>query len=93
MLVDSDMVLSMNSEKGKKSKHVKFVQLFDVPSVQNPGLISIQERRDNHSSVDFQICGDMDFVLMQPPQGLASLGDLRVEIIFCMYFKLFTFVS
>lgn len=55
-----ETVFPTNAKNGKEGMHVKFLYLFDVFLVQNPGHTSIQKRRDNHSSGNFQLHGNTD---------------------------------
>lgn len=99
-----DTVLSTNAEDGAETVHVTFLQLLDIPLVQSPGLRFLEEVRDSHSSVDYQLCGHVDVRLiehssMQLPQYLAGLADFFAKVssleimMFPKYLKLFSFVS
>lgn len=102
------VVLPTNAKEGVEIVQVKFLQLFDVTSVQNPGLTSKKEGRDNHNFVDFfsfveiwLLCWLRTLVCSWPNVWLALLILVSVALskapLFKMmlpqYLKLFTFAN
>ena len=67
-----------------ESAHVKVLQLFDTPAVQNTSLASIQERGEDNSSVNYQLCRDanvMVIVHLCAPAPSAWLALLILDVI------------
>ena len=51
-----DTVLPSDAKYGMEGTHMRVLQLFNMPVVQSPSLSSIQERGQDCSFVDFQLC-------------------------------------
>ena len=63
---------------------MKVLQLFDMPAVQYTSLASIQERGEDNSSVNYQLCRDtnvMVIVHLCAPAPSAWLALLILDVI------------
>ena len=61
-----DLVLPADAKDGTKGTHMQLLQLLNVPEVQCPSLMPLERRCDN-GTVDLELCGESDVLLVEHP--------------------------
>ena len=74
-----DLVLPADAEDGTKSTHIEWFQLLAVPAVQRPGVTPIKKRYENNGTVDLELCGEWDVVLVEQSKEPVSYTHLRAH--------------
>ena len=67
----SDLVLPVDIEDGTEDTYRKLLQLFNVSTVQCPGLGPLEKRCENNGTVDLQLREGSNVVLIEHPSANA----------------------
>ena len=68
-LKNGDLVLPANAKDGTKGAHMKLFKPLNMPAGQCPGLAPMEKRRKTNGTVDLELRGESDVVLVEPPSA------------------------